>query len=485
MFIMLNKYSKNFLAAFFAVIVSVSIIVSTIPAGSCAHSFLAPPALLDIHAFRRSAATEPSESTGSQFTILLADKPGNENTVFAIEKMIEKFFKNEARLLDPSTFGIGSNDSQLRKLIKTQNPTVILIRSDTIAFKNPDFVRFAGEHGVWAIIRMGAGVENVDKEATASAGISLIRTHGNANSVANLTLRFLIASLAQESYPEDYKPDFSEFPLWNKIFDLPLEQFLHALIKSIKKGRGEMLPEQEQRVFSSYSPEQASNILSRLEGKTIGLIGFGAIAQIFARKLNMIREQRNLSFSIIATSPKLDEKDPERVRIAEEIGVEFPGEDQVLKRADILSFHLPAEDEPYFDLDKLAIAEKVRILINTARQKVIDPAVWETFFSRQKSLCFSDVNAAKENVPIEEVKKLLDLYPRQFYNTPHIAASTPDAAAGVEEKTLPSLKATLSLLLGREPDIFPDVVNGIIPSDHRHSTSSILYRARKEIAVSK
>ncbi|MCQ9208011.1 MAG: alpha-amylase family glycosyl hydrolase, partial [Omnitrophica bacterium] len=313
--------------------------------------------------------------------ILLADKPGSDSTIQAIRVMIKQFFKKDANLLGRSTFGVGDDILKLRRLIRRKKPAVILIRSGTKAFKDPGFVNWAAEKGVRAIIRMGAGVDNVDREATTTAGISLIRTHGNANSVANLSFRFLIAALAQEARAEDTEQDFAESPPWRSIFDVPLEQFLQALEKSSKAGRGEMTAEQKQKVFSSYSPDQAANILSRLEGKTIGLVGFGTIAQLLARKLNDIRKQTGIPFSIMATSPKLDKADPEKIKAAEDIGVGHPGEEQVLRKSYILSFHLPAGKEPYFNQEKLRTAAQAKILINTARQAVIDSAVWEEFFS--------------------------------------------------------------------------------------------------------
>lgn len=72
-----------------------------------------------------------------------------------------------------------------------------------------------------------------------------------------------------------------------------------------------------------------------IQGKTVGLLGFGNIAQMTAKKL------QGFDVKLIAYDkyPNADK--------AKEYGVELVSSDDVLKRSDVVSMHLPSLKETY------------------------------------------------------------------------------------------------------------------------------------------
>jgi D-3-phosphoglycerate dehydrogenase len=99
-----------------------------------------------------------------------------------------------------------------------------------------------------------------------------------------------------------------------------------------------------------------------LEGKTIGLIGFGAIGQQVARRLS------GFNCSILAYDPVVRQAPPElpNVRIS--------SEEEVIRHSDFLSLHcsLTAETKNMVNAGFLAQMKSGAFLINTARGDLID-----------------------------------------------------------------------------------------------------------------
>lgn len=101
-----------------------------------------------------------------------------------------------------------------------------------------------------------------------------------------------------------------------------------------------------------------------LRGRTVGLLGFGRIGQRLAQLLS------GFGCRIIAYDPFMDE------RAAREAGVETAGFDDVLRKADIVSLHLPHNQQTFhaIDADALAKMKPGAYLINTARGPIVDEA---------------------------------------------------------------------------------------------------------------
>lgn len=103
-------------------------------------------------------------------------------------------------------------------------------------------------------------------------------------------------------------------------------------------------------------------IIHRPSALTLGLIGFGAIAQATAKRA------RSFGYRIVAHDPFLP------AHVAEEHDVTLLPLDDLLREADVVSVHvfLSAETRHLLDAEKLALMKPDAWLINTARGPVVD-----------------------------------------------------------------------------------------------------------------
>ena len=111
----------------------------------------------------------------------------------------------------------------------------------------------------------------------------------------------------------------------------------------------------------------------QLDGLTVGLLGFGAIAQATARRL--------LGFDtrVLYHSNRRAQEATEQALRAQKVPLE-----QLLAESDILSIHVPLNDQTHHLIDARAIAKMKRgaILVNTARGSVVDEvALYEALVS--------------------------------------------------------------------------------------------------------
>ena len=97
-------------------------------------------------------------------------------------------------------------------------------------------------------------------------------------------------------------------------------------------------------------------------GKTVGIVGFGHIGQLFAQRLAAFET------TVIAYDPYAN---PTR---AAQLGVELVELDELVGRADFVTIHLPKTKETagMFDAELLAKSKKGQIIINAARGGLVD-----------------------------------------------------------------------------------------------------------------
>ncbi|MCI8465226.1 MAG: phosphoglycerate dehydrogenase [Lachnospiraceae bacterium] len=97
---------------------------------------------------------------------------------------------------------------------------------------------------------------------------------------------------------------------------------------------------------------------SQLHGKTIGIMGFGAIGRCFARLMKGFDVAR-----VLAYDPYPNEE------AAKELGVTFASKEEVLKESDCVTLHIPNTPENYHFIDKeeLALMKDGVVIVNTAR----------------------------------------------------------------------------------------------------------------------
>lgn len=173
-------------------------------------------------------------------------------------------------------------------------------------------------------------------------------------------------------------------------------------------------------------------------GKTIGIVGFGHIGQLFAQRLAAFET------TIIAYDPYAN---PAR---AAQMGVELVDLETLMGRSDFVTIHLPKTKETagMFDAELLGKAKKGQIIINAARGGLVDEAALaEAIKSGQIRGAGFDVYASEPctDSPLFELPEVVV--------TPHLGAST------VEAQDRAGTDVAASVLLALAGEFVPDAVN--------------------------
>lgn len=179
-----------------------------------------------------------------------------------------------------------------------------------------DAVLAAGDR-LRTIARYGTGVSNVDLDAAARRGITVTRTPAaNALAVAELTVGLMLA--VARGIPRS-----------------------DAAMRRGEWVRGDGI---------------------ELAGRTLGVVGFGAIGRLVAERAAAF------GMRVIAYDPQID---PASARAA---GVEAVQLDELVRRSHVLSLHVPLlpETRHLLDAERLALLPKGAIVVNTARGGLLD-----------------------------------------------------------------------------------------------------------------
>ena len=222
--------------------------------------------------------------------------------------------------------------------------------------------------------RAGAGVDTIDVDAATQAGVLVMNTPGqNANGVAELVFAQMLA----------------------------LIRHLVTGTVALREGRW----------------EKKSLSGTELKGKTLGLMGFGAIG----RRVAVIAQA--FGMSVLAYDPLLNEN---QIRSG---GARPASLDEILAEADFVSLHLPktAQTANMIDAAALAKMKPTAILINCARGGLVDEdALAEALKSGRLAGAGLDVFAAE---PAAADHPLFAL--ENFVGTPHLGASTAESQVNV------------------------------------------------------
>jgi len=100
-----------------------------------------------------------------------------------------------------------------------------------------------------------------------------------------------------------------------------------------------------------------------LEGKTLGILGFGRIGQAVARRAS--------GFSMRILYYSVDRPTPER---EQELGAHYVDRETLLREADFLSIHVPLAPDTnrLIGAAEFALMKPTAFLINTSRGKVVE-----------------------------------------------------------------------------------------------------------------
>ena len=267
---------------------------------------------------------------------------------------------------------------QLENYINSENITVLLVRSATKVRK--DLIDACPSLKI--IGRGGVGMDNIDVDYAREKGLHVINTPAaSSESVAELVFAHLFSGVRF---------------LYDSNRNMPLDgdSKFKALKKAYAKG-------------------------TELRGKTLGVIGFGRIGQATA-KIGL-----GLGMKVVAFDPFM-EKAAVTVPFFDGQSVTFnitiDSKEDVLKQADFLTLHVPAQKEFVIGKAELELMKDGAGLINAARGGVVDEVAMVEALKSGK-LAFAGVDTF-ENEPTPAIQVLMT---PNVSLTPHIGAATTQA----------------------------------------------------------
>ena len=229
------------------------------------------------------------------------------------------------------------------------------------------------------ISRYGVGVERVDLQAARKAGITVTNTPGaNTDSVADLTFGLILAAARK----------------------------IPALSAAVKAG------------------EWPRSTGIQIAGKTIGIIGLGAIGKGVAKRA------QGFSMRVLAYDPYINEA------YAAANHIEVCTLEALLKQSDVISLHIPHTEETHHMISA-ARMEQMKdgvILINTSRGGLIDETAAASCMTSGK-ISGLGLDAFEAEPP--EHSALFDL--PNVILTPHTGAHTAEATENMARMSIDNL----------------------------------------------
>jgi phosphoglycerate dehydrogenase-like enzyme len=242
--------------------------------------------------------------------------------------------------------------------------------------------------------KWGVGVDNIDLDAARRLGVAVARTTGsNALPVAEFTIGLMLSALRMIPYGHRWLSQGS----WRGPSALPAEPLL-------------------------------------LSGRTVGIVGLGAIGKEVARLI------RGFGCRVLYMKRgRLPAEEEAR------LGVEYAGLDRILAESDVVSLHCPLTSETagLIGRDAFDRMKPSAILINVARGGVVDEAALHEALSKRRIRgaamdVFSLEPAAADN-PLLALDTIVV--------TPHLAAVTADTF----EPTVRRMFRNIALAAAGEP----------------------------------
>jgi len=225
--------------------------------------------------------------------------------------------------------------------------------------------------------RAGVGLDNIDLDAAKKRGIKVVNSPGaSSRSVAELVLALMFNVARKVAFAD----------------------------RKMREG--------------VWAKKQCMGI--ELEGKTVGIVGFGRIGYQVGKIANA------LGMKVLLYDPYPNE---ERAR---EVGGRFADLDTLLRESDVVTLHVPLLDSTYhlINEERLRLMKNTAILINASRGPVVDT---EALVKALKEGWIAGAGLdVYEEEPLPEDHPLTKL--DNVVLTPHIGASTVEAQmrAGVE-----------------------------------------------------
>ncbi len=259
---------------------------------------------------------------------------------------------------------IATELSQKELLEKIHVADALVVRSGTNVTKEV----LEKAENLKLIVRAGVGLDNINLEATEEKNIKVLNTpEASVNPVAELTIGLMLA--------------------WSRNLGMAYKSMKEEKwIKSQLKG-------------------------SEIDDKTLGVIGTGKIGIAVARKAN------SLGMKIVGYNrTKYDD--------FTEAGGEYIGLNEVLKKSDYVTIHLPLTEKTKRTIGEkeLKMMKPTAVLINTARGAIVDEKAL-TKALKEKEIAGACVDVYSKEPPEDYTLPKLD----NVFPTPHLGASTKEA----------------------------------------------------------
>jgi D-3-phosphoglycerate dehydrogenase len=282
----------------------------------------------------------------------------------------------------PNQYGRLYGQDELRSAVKDVEVVIANV-------EQWDEAMFAAAPRLKAIVRFGTGYDSVDLEAAKRHKVMIANTPGiNASAVAEHVIALLLSM----------------------VRDIPR---LDALTRQGAWSR---------------------SIFNELPGRTLGILGFGAVGRQLAGKV------AGLGLRCLAYD-KFPDSDA-----AGKLAVRLVSLDEALEKSDYLSVNLPSIPETRYIINdgNISRMRDGALLINTARGPLVDEdAVARALASGKLGGMAADVFET-EPLPIDY--KLFRF--KNFICTPHVAGETRE---NYDKTGIATAEAVLAALAGKEP----------------------------------
>ena len=305
--------------------------------------------------------------------------------VLVADQFSEEGIKEMEKLGMQVKYDAGLNGESLTKALGEYQPAVLVVRSTKVTAAD-----VTADPKLQLVVRAGAGYDTIDVAFCAKNGVYVANCPGkNSHAVAELTMGFILS--IDRRIPEGVQ-----------------------LLREQKWNKG---------MFANCTG---------IKGRTIGLIGFGNIAQL------VLERAKAFELDVIVHSRT------KHAGLEKKLGFQYAESiEDLLKRSDFVSIHTPAtpETKNMVNKDFLSHMKPDGILLNTSRGTVVNEEDLLAHLNANPNFWFGTDVFNGEPAGTKEVAFTHPIaqHPR-VYGSHHIGASTKQSEAAIGEEAVRIIK---------------------------------------------
>ena len=317
-------------------------------------------------------------------------------------KIIEKFGGEKPEGMDFEYIKFPCSDEELIEQLK---------EADVLFCGPVDFIRknvIDSLPNLKLIQSLGVGYDKIDLEAAKAKSVYVCNNRAlNAASVAEHAILLMLACIKKLAYAD----------------------------AKIKEGKFN-------EVFREYQVKGHTE----LGGKTVGLIGLGAIGKAVTKYLDAFG-CKLLYTDVIRCDKEFEEK----------YNLKYTDYDELYEKCDILSYHVPVQPETRNMINKEAIAKMKDnvIIINVSRGEIVNNEELAEALNSGKVIAGLDVIAPEPPSDDHPLFHLNETGRERLTMTPHIAGTTDDAFVRMCNWSYENMRKVMN---GEKPN---NIVNGL------------------------